>query len=256
MNTRTLAILTLVLALALGACTPTQNAQTGTNTGGNQTTIVVEGDNSGDITVIQGIDSNNNTNAVAATEAPAPAATEEPAAEADSSVCFAAWWHDGWAGGPARVNTTGTLNHAELEAGMSLQAPWDEWTTTTTVDGFIVPEGFETNNDALLVAKCGNTVFVPARNESSSALAFWYISYVKLTPQGLLICENDINTSNRGWSGECAGRQTIVQGIPLENFTASGDYQQNWSSLLRVEASWEGPTPQYGSIEEAWTSTK
>lgn len=248
----TLLVLFSAISLLFAACAP-QPAATASNDDGNQTVIVVEGDNSGDITVIQGVDSNNTNSGVPAATEAAPTPTEAPVEE-NTSVCFYSAWHDGWQNGPERIHQDGILNRAELENGMSMQASWYKWTSTQKVDGYTVPDGFEPNNDGLQVLICDDVAYMPDR-DGSSEMPFWFISYVQLTSDGLLICKDDTGTPGN-WDGECSGTQTVVEAIPLDEINVPGDFQQNWTSLMDLMDSWSGNTPAYGTIENAWTTTK
>ena len=250
MYTRSKLLVALAILLVIvTACAPNQTA---TNNGGNQTVIVVEGDNTGDITVQQGIVETDNTQ-VAAEVLENPTPTEAPVEE-NTSVCFYSAWHDGWQNGPERIHQDGILNRAELENGMSMQASWYKWTSTQKVDGYTVPDGFEPNNDGLQVLICDDVAYMPDR-DGSSEMPFWFISYVQLTSDGLLICKDDTGTPGN-WDGECSGTQTVVEAIPLDEINVPGDFQQNWTSLMDLMDSWSGNTPAYGTIENAWTTTK
>ncbi len=249
-----------ILLVTMTACATQQPVSTANNDSGNQqqTTIVIEGDNAGEITVNQGIVETDNAQSMplVATEVPAATeTTEAPAAEADSDVCFYTAWHDGWQDGPERMNTTGVISRVALEKGISMQASWDKLTSTEKVDGFTIPKGFEANNDAVHGISCGDTAYMLGRTPESE-MPFWFSSFFQLTPQGLLACKND--TGNPGSSiGTCDknAAYVVITGIPLEDVFVS-DFQTNWDSLLELRESWDGVTPEFISIEEAWTSKK
>lgn len=250
-------VLIAILAFSsLVACGPTSAPIT--NGDGNTTTtttnvtnnfVTVEGNENhvqiGDNSVT------SSENEVVATEV--PAATEAPV-EKNSEVCYFSAWHDGWQNGPERIHQDGILNRAELENGMSMQASWYKWTSTQKVDGYTVPDGFEPNNDGLQVLICGDVAYMPGR-EGSYEIPFWFISYVQLTSDGLLICKDDSGTPGN-WDGECASTPVVVEGIPLQDITVPSDFQQNWTSLMELMKTWTGNTPDHGTIENVWTSTK
>lgn len=249
-------VLVLAILLAsLAACAPAAPI-TANNESGNQTTIVINGDNTGEITVEQGIVSNtdNSESAVTQTEVPAAEATEASAKETRTDVCGYFAWHNGWEnGGPERIHTNGIISRTALESGISMQASWEKWTSTTQVDGYTIPEGFEPNNDGVQAIICGDDVFMLDRT-GSTELPFWSASYFQLTDSGLLVCKDDTGEPG-SWNGECSDTQVVIKGTALENITVS-DFQKDWNELIKLMDSWDGKTPDYGTIEGAWTSKK